>query len=290
MPGISSGRYDPSNITLGRGRLYFSTHSADGVPVEYRDLGNVVSMTASMESSDLDHFNTRGGVKFTDGSVFIQQKHSLSFELDEISLDNIALWFSGTTGIGTGYNGVLIAAGDNGVNTGTPTLGRWYDLYKTITGPPTINPQGDRVYDLGVVSVTSTPTGVEGVNYLIDYKMGRIFFIKNTATPITTFTTLSVAANGVADATYEEARLFTGQALKGSLKLVQINPRNSNEMREWQWHSVQLMPSGSMDLIGDDWSSMEFNGTASQSTEGSTTSPSCTVRTFKKATNSSVPD
>lgn len=285
MPGISTGRANPNNYVVGRGVLYFGPHDGSGHPSNgYIDLGNCTEIKLSMTQQDLDHMNSRKGLKYVDRNVLISEKCGISFKLDELSLDNIALWLSGTTASVTGYNGPVLLAGDNGVNTTTPIPGRWYDLVKTVTGPPSTNPFEDRVYDLGAVTVVfSSGTPTEGVNYIVDYKLGRILFLTTVA-----FTSIAVAANSGADAGYEEARMFTQAPLRGSLKFVQINPANNDEIREWEFHKVQVKPTGDLNLLSDTWTELEFSGTAEKNTAQSGASSSGTVRTYPKALGAST--
>lgn len=276
-----AGRPDPNNYIVGRGHVLFGPHDTSSKPSNgYIDFGNCPAFSLTQEQQDLDHFSSRAGLKVVDRNVLISEKGTLAMTLDEFNFGNIARWLAGTTGTRSGYNGAACLTGDNGVNTQTPLQGRWYDLVKTVTGPPSTNPFDDRLYDLGVVTVTTTPATVENTDFVIDYKMGRIIFI--TATPITAFA-IVVAANASADTSYDEARMFTQTPQRGSLKFIMANPSNNDQLYEWEWHKVQLKPTGALNLIGDDWGTMEFTGTAEKNTAQSTTSPFCTVRTYTKA-------
>lgn len=291
MPGISTGRANPNDYVVGRGIPYFCEHDTNGNPRGgYRDLGNCTEFKINMESQDLDHMNSRSSLKFVDRQVLISQKCSLSFKLDENNLDNIALFMSGTTATVSGYNGAVVTSPTDNIApgaTGTGILvgGRWYDLFKTATGAPATNPDNDRLYDLGAVTVTqTTPSGSPALNvdYLIDFKVGRIFIIKGGSLDGASVAAVAIAVNASADASYQEARAFSQIPKRGSLKFVQVNPANNDEIKEWQFHKVQLKANGELDLLGDTWQELSFQGVAEKNTAESTVSPVCTIRYYSR--------
>jgi len=83
--------------TLGRGRLYFGAFSAaaafdsDG----FRYLGNTPSVQMTQAATNLDHFDSDQGIKVKDASVELQRDMTGQFTTDNISVDNLAIWFSG---------------------------------------------------------------------------------------------------------------------------------------------------------------------------------------------------
>lgn len=290
MPGLSNGRANPNDYVLGRGILYFGIHDANGKPSGgYRDLGNCTSFEVSMETQELDHMASRQSVKFVDRQVIISQKMSIAFKLDEINEDNLALWGAGTTASVTGHVGAAITGATDNIDQGSALKGGyWYDIFLTVAGAPATSPYDDRLYDLGAVTVTGGTTPMLHEDYELDTKMGRIFIrpLKSDGTTPGTLVGVSTSAVNVAAgtaATRTEARFFTGQALRGSLKFIQVNPSNSDELREWEFHKVQVKADGTVALIGDAWMEMSFKGVAEKNTAQSTTSPVCTVRTWPAA-------
>jgi len=283
MPGLSSGRNDPRDHILGRGVLYFSQHDINSHPTSYRDLGNATAFSITMDATDLEHFSSRRGLALADRKVQLTKSANLAFTLDEWNSDNIALWMSGAISSVSGYSGVAVAAALNGNTTANPSVGRWYDLVKTIASPFPATPFDDRIYDLGVVTVTSTTpaTSVEGTTYLVDYKMGRIMFLETTV-----LTGIAVAANVAGVAPYTEVQMYQGVNLTGSLKFIQVNPANSDQLMEYEIHSTQLISTGEAQLIGDGWSEMQFTGGISKNPAQSAASPYLTVRTFPRAQGS----
>lgn len=85
-----------NNYVVGRGRLFFgqfkpSTRVAKG----QRYLGNTPELSTTQSEDTLDHYSSEGGVRIKDASVSLQNDSSGSFQCDDISPENLALWFRG---------------------------------------------------------------------------------------------------------------------------------------------------------------------------------------------------
>lgn len=106
---------DEMNYVVGRGRLFFGQFKT-GTRVARGQLyfGNTPALSLSQSEDTLDHYSSEGGVRVKDASVSLQNDSSGSFQCDNISLPNLALWFRGyqTTNIETG----------SGYGTGTITF------------------------------------------------------------------------------------------------------------------------------------------------------------------------
>jgi hypothetical protein len=106
---------DEMNYVVGRGRLFFGqfktgTRTARGQLY----FGNTPALSLSQSEDTLDHYSSEGGVRVKDASVSLQNDSSGSFQCDNISLPNLALWFRG-------YQATNIEAG-SGYATGTYTF------------------------------------------------------------------------------------------------------------------------------------------------------------------------
>ncbi len=87
---------DP-NYVIGRGKLFFDpfltgTKTVSGME---RYLGNSPELSSSQNEDKVDHYSSDFGIKVKDDSVSITNDLSLSFSLDDISSENLALWFRG---------------------------------------------------------------------------------------------------------------------------------------------------------------------------------------------------
>lgn len=85
------------NYVVGRGKLYFNkflpgTRTLSGGS---RYLGNSPKLTSSQNEDKLKHYSSDEGLKVQDASVSISNDLSLAFSLDDISPENLAMWFRG---------------------------------------------------------------------------------------------------------------------------------------------------------------------------------------------------
>jgi len=85
-----------NNYVVGRGRLFFgqftrNTRKARGQLY----FGNTPELSTSQDEDTLDHYSSEGGVRVKDASVTLQNDASASFQCDNISNANLALWFRG---------------------------------------------------------------------------------------------------------------------------------------------------------------------------------------------------
>lgn len=86
--------HDPDNYSLGKGIIYFDKLSSDGYEGE-RDLGNSPSFNTSIALDKLDHFNQRSNIRAKDKTVVIETTPTVTFTLDEINVENVALMYMG---------------------------------------------------------------------------------------------------------------------------------------------------------------------------------------------------
>lgn len=87
---------DAMNYVVGRGRLFFgqfkpNTRAARGQLY----FGNTPELSLSQSEDTLDHYSSEGGARVKDDSVTLQNDSSGSFQCDNISIPNLALWFRG---------------------------------------------------------------------------------------------------------------------------------------------------------------------------------------------------
>lgn len=264
----STGKPDTRDYFLGRGIIYLAELDANSLPKEYRDLGNSPAFSITVESEELLHQLSRSGLRVTDKRITLSQDISLSFSLDEISHDNLALFFTGTTnsvtnpavaGVGTMMAPIAI--------TTTAVLGRWYDLKTAYdgTGVPTAF-SADSVPKIRRTSGTPMDL-VLGTDYEIDRQMGRVF-LKHNAVNVAANDDIGwySAADASAPATLQLMKALKGTVKDYALKFIAENPANSSEKIEYDFHSVQISADGDLALIGDEFSAAGFSGSAQKNT------------------------
>jgi len=84
--------------TLGKGVL--SIAEWDGTtppdPADFVDVGNSPRFEVTVTEEKLDHFSSRSGVRLKDKTVTLEVGYSVNFDLDEVSLKNLAMFLRGT--------------------------------------------------------------------------------------------------------------------------------------------------------------------------------------------------
>lgn len=264
----TTGKPDSRDYLLGRGIIYLAPLDANSLPGAYRDLGNSPAFSITVESEELLHQLSRTGLRVTDKRITLSQDISLSFQLDEISHDNLALFFTGTTasitnpavaGVGTMMAPIAITA--------NAELGRWYDLKTAYTGAG--NPTSFSADSIPKIRRTSgTPMDlVLGTDYEIDRQMGRVF-LKHNAVNVAAADDIAwySAADASAPATLQLMRALKGTVADYALKFIAENPANASEKIEYEFHSVQISADGDLSLIGDEFSVVGFSGSAQKNT------------------------
>lgn len=279
----TTGKPKTADYNLGRGIVYFATNLANGQPKSFRDLGNAPEFNVSVEVETLEHQSSREGLKVVDKEVIISQDVSVSFQLDEINNENLALFFSGAK---AAHVNVSVAgfAEFSMVADGDLELARWYDIHNDAT--PTERAYDVQASDLTVKTNEAAPvTLVLDVDYELDVEMGRIFILSTgILVPVAIGTgdgllvTLAAAA-GANDV--DEVRSLTQTNVIGTLKFISENPADNDRSTEYEFHQISLKPEGDFSLIGDEFSVQGFTGSAEKSATFSPDSPTLTIRTVK---------
>jgi hypothetical protein len=222
-----------NNYTLGRGRVYFDRFDAAGVPTGFRYLGNTPAVGVTRSSQTLDHYDSDRGLKVKDKSVTLQEDLGLTFETDNISVENLALWFGGAAGAGG-------------------TVPALTDATSTLAAPVTPGV----AYYVGadnIAGVTVAKSGGGAVtDFTIDAAGGFITFggagIVNTDSLVVTYDAAAVTST---------ARITdSGATIYGALRYVSDNPVGANQNQNYPY--CKLTANGNLDLKGDQWQKLAF--------------------------------
>lgn len=245
-----------NNYTLGRGELWFARYLAGTQnPGGERYLGNTPEFNATIESENLDHFNSDRGINEKDASIVLSTNRTGSFITDNIDPDNIALFFFGekvdfTTTAAEIEDEVHSAVVQGltyqlGITSQNPVGARALAVH--TAGPPAVN-----VIVTDGASVDPV-TYVEGEDYEIDLERGRITIVAGGA--IASGTNISVTYRTQVTS---RSRVISGtSAVEGSLRYIANNPAGSNF--DWFMPYVKLSPNGDYALKGDEWQQIPFN-------------------------------
>lgn len=238
-----------NNLTFGRGELWFSRFKpGTRIPEGERYIGNSPEFNATIESETLDHFDSDHGVNEKDESITTQTNRSGSLVTDNVSAENIALFFLGSTSALTIAGGAVTDEAHNGVIPGLT-----YQLGMTAS-----NPAGARLIDADqdftVTDDAGTPaTYVKGTDYVINYDLARLEIVKGGGIAAGTNIRVSYTTK-----TGTRERIISGaEAVSGALRYIAYNPVGTNF--DWYMPYVKLSPNGDYNLKGDEWQQIPFS-------------------------------
>ncbi len=244
-----------NDYTLGKGKFYFREFergTQTPKPGGFRRLGNVPEANVSQTSEKLDHTSSEGGINVKDASVTTAQDNAITFTTDNVSLDNLAMWFNSEISEVVEAGGAVADEPITGVVTGTH-----YQLGET---PAT--PQGAR----NVTAVTAekgvTPL-VLGTDYLVDLATGMIEFLDSATVSDGDDVTVSYTV----PAGTRRVVLGGNDTIEGQLKFIADNPKGTNKDTFWPY--VQVSADGDYALIGTDWQTIGFTVDVLSAADGS---------------------
>lgn len=237
---------DP-NYVVGRGKLYFNPFLAGTRTISggARYLGNSPELSLSQDEEKLDHYNSDGGIRVKDASISLQNDLTGAFTLDDISADNLALWFRGAV-----ESNVIAGGAVADYAVADAKRGSFVQLGLTAG-----NPIGARnVSAVIVTNVTQANAVVAAAgNYEVDPVTGRVFILPDAA-DIDDGDDLTIDFTAAAGT--EELIIAAGTVIEGRLEFFADNAAGKN--RDYIWPYVQISPDGDFSLKGDDWQSMSF--------------------------------
>jgi len=109
---MSNYHSNPSTTlyTLGRGIMAIGEWSGATPPVAYTDVGNCPRMEVEVTEETLAHFSSRSGTRVKDKEVTLETGYTVNFDLDEMSVANLAKFLRGTI---SGVKNHIILANQN---------------------------------------------------------------------------------------------------------------------------------------------------------------------------------
>lgn len=234
--------------TLGRGEVDFSRFRSGGqVPEGFRYIGNTPEFNLTIESENLDHFNSDRGVNEKDASIVLTTNRTGSLITDNIDPENVALFFFGSKSVLS-----VTSATVTGQSLGAVKKGLSYQLGATAQ-----NPVGARKVSAVTITDDATPTPntlVVGTDYTLDADHGRILILP---TSVTVTDGAVLTADYTQDA-HSRDRIISGTtAVEGALRYTEYNAQGPNKV--WYFPYVKLSPNGDYALKGDEWQQIPFS-------------------------------
>ena len=235
--------HDPTDLVLGRGEVYFDLFAlGTRVGSGERYLGNTPSFQISRVTERAQRFRSYGGKKVEIEGVVTAEAHSLMFITDNISMENVALWY------GTQPEMVAQAAGAAIIEPFAVTPGRFIQLGKTVT------PFGLRNVANVVIRIGASVVAMLD-NYEVDPTMGRIKILTGPAFEGATNITVEFA-RGVAVTKQAKSKPVERFGAVTFISKNAYGPRKNVFLPY-----VRLSSRGQVDLKGDEWQQMPFEAT-----------------------------
>lgn len=233
------------NQILGSGKLYFDPfvqNSTTKTGLLY--FGNTPEFGVSNATTALDHFDSDNGLKQKDKSVTLSAESTGTFTCDNISMENLALFFLGEVVAQTN------AALANQSDTFLARRGRFYQL-----GVSQAQPQG-AVFVTAVTAAIVDPAGPLGAeNFTVDLETG-LFGIRKDA-PAVPEGGVRVTVTYSVTAGTQSVVIAKGTEAYGELKFLSKNPEG--RQRDYLGPKVKITPDGDLALKGDDWQTVGFS-------------------------------
>ena len=263
MSGLNlTGKAQPGDYLLGRGRILAAPILASGKPGAFRDLGNAPNFSVTISTENVEHQSSRAATRITDVDAVLSLKAELSFTLDEMNFQNVADFFLGTS-TAAAYTNPAIAGYSAEVLTDSVETGRWYNLENSAGLRP-------KDIDAGDLTVRRDPSGTPATltlntDYEVNTDLGLIFFVVGGAVSDGDEIDVELAAKAGAAASINRMNALVGGVTSYALKFISLDGVVSAKKQEWNFHSVALKPDGEVPLIGDEFATMDFTGVCAAS-------------------------
>lgn len=251
---------ETQKYTLGRGEVFFNKFKpGTNIGEGERYLGNTPEYSLTNDVETLDHFNSDRGLREKDESVLLEISSSGSMNCDNISGENVALFFLGN----------LLTKSSTSVTAQKEVFTAWKRGHTLQLGTTDNTPTGVRkVSNVKVgkaasgasVDLSSDINSMAGVtvidaagNYEVDAELGRLY-IEPTSAEINGDIKLVVQFDVAAQS--RQMVVSSNDVVQGSLRFVAHNAKGEN--KDYFFPKVTLSPDGDYNLKGDDWQSMGF--------------------------------
>lgn len=237
-----------NNYTLGRGKVHFARFKpGTQVPDGFRYIGNTPEFSLTIENENLDHFSSDGGIREKDDSVPLETTRSGSLSTDQISPENVSIFFFGASSALTTAAVTALSETILGAKRG----------YGYVLGVTPSTPAGVRgVNATTFLAKVGSATLVNGVDYELNADRGVITF-KETATGITANGTDTVVLTYDLKATTRDRVISGSTPVEGAMMYEANNPKGKNF--DYYLPYIRVAPNGDYNLKGDEWQTIPLS-------------------------------
>lgn len=230
---------DDTLLALGRGEVYFDRFlpgTREGEGELY--IGNTTNFVVGREIDRLERYTAYRGQKIKTASAFVAETNTISFTTDNISAENISLWY------GQDFDSVTYASSDL-TEIFTIKAGRYYQL-----GRSAAEYGASYVRDVSVTRLGSIIPAAG--NYQLDVESGRIRILLGGV--LDDGDEIHVAFNR--GASTDNVRTPAPKDQFGALRFV--GQDGYGPLVNHFYPMVRLSTAGQRDLKGDEWQTMQF--------------------------------
>lgn len=257
------------NYVLANGRIEFNLFPVEnGVEQKakakgFRYFGASTELNLTQENETLEHKSTECGFNVTDEEIITSSSLTGSFTLDNISTENLALFFAGEVS-----NQVQFQSEDR------KEVIKLYPSFGYRLGVDVYNPNG--VFDATVTKIelfadeesaksgnSPTDTLVVDIDYEFEPEMAYLMIgDRDTTKKVSVDGTWAVVSYDLKDSK-RDVVISKNQSIVGSLLFRGCNAKGEN--RQYFLPKVRLSANGDFALKGgEEWSTLGFNLTALQ--------------------------
>lgn len=232
-----------TNLVIGRGELYFGQFAPGTMQSEGElYLGNTPGFSVTRTYEQVERSTSYGGQQIQQESYITRERHSANLTTDNISMDNLALWFGGTSN-DAGQLGLADV-----VETLTVKRGRHYQLGTSYEPFGARHIEPDITFTKGGV-----PLAVAG-NLVLRREDGR-FYVSPDAIDIVDDDEITAHFQWRSS----KSKLTEPKPAEviGSLRFISQNPHGPR--KNYFFPYVRLQPSGAIDLKSDQWQQFIFD-------------------------------
>lgn len=243
MTGVQGPQRDSENLTYSLGMVFVGEDGTN--PGNLRPMGNCTSLSMTITTETLDHYNSQGGTRLKDRSITTQVDYAGTLVTDSLSGKNLALFLFGDA-FNVSLTPLTVTA-EAHLNVGPLTLIQLGVTAANITGVRGIVPAS-----ILVTNAAASVTYASGVDYVIDTNLGTIFIRGNSTIPAAS--TILVSYDTVA--TTREKIIAGREPRTVALKYFADNLEGPD--RDIFMPQVKITPEGDLSFIGDDWATMTY--------------------------------
>jgi hypothetical protein len=232
-----------ATLVISRGELYFDRFAAGTMKGEGElYLGNTPGFTVSRTVEEVERFTSYGGQQIQIDSLVTREVHTADITTDNVSMDNLALWFGSELG----------KTGQIAVGTISESIqvrkGRWYQLGTSV------EPFGVRHVEPDIVFTRNGSALNVLTNLIVDRVEGR-FYVMDEAVNIADGDTLSVTFQWRQSASPDLVE--SPKEVVGALRYISKNPFGPSVSYFFPY--VRLKPASQIDFKTDDWQDFSFD-------------------------------